>query len=149
MGASNHFAFPPSDSSAKSRKSSQYVRSTVCGDLAGVIAQRTAEVLVLFGDGVGRDPVFAEESINGRGRFQHVELPQRVGPLVFFAAGEEHRSRCAERDEAILIEGQLLFVAVELFELRVEPMRKDGLIRLTLSALGLCCRLGAEPPQPA
>src|SRR5437868_6588070 len=92
--------------------------------LADVITQRAAEALVVFRAGLGRYAVAGEKLVNARRRLQHVELPRRIGPWIFLAAGEEHRPWAAEGDQAILIKGQLLFMAAELLESRIEPVRK-------------------------
>src|SRR5438477_10585410 len=75
--------------------------------------------------------------IDGVGGFKDFELSGGIRPLIPLGSGEENRTRGAEREQTILIEGQFFGMFVELLELPVEPMREvvvDGFDGFTVGA---------------
>src|SRR5690242_21415371 len=56
-----------------------------------------------------------------------VELSSRIRPDILDRAGEQHRPRRAQRDQGVLIEGQLFGRRAERFEVSAEPVR-EGLV---------------------
>src|ERR1035437_8564453 len=102
--------------------------------LAHIIAEGTRDEVALARDFLRGQSFGSEEAINSVGSLEHLKLAGRVGPLVVFAGGEEHRSRGAKGHQTILVEWQPLRRIVKLLELRVEPVWKmvvNGLYGLT------------------
>src|SRR5689334_16568224 len=72
--------------------------------------------------------------INAIGCLEHLELSGRIGPLVLLRCREQHGTRSAQGDQAILVKGQTFGFGVELLESGIEPMREpivDGFDRLS------------------
>src|ERR1035437_5832544 len=90
--------------------------------LAHIIAEGTRDEVALARDFLRGQSFGSEEAINSVGSLEHLKLAGRVGPLVVFAGGEEHRSRGAKGHQTILVEWQPLRRIVELLELSIEPM---------------------------
>ncbi len=64
----------------------------------------------------------AEEAIDRVRGLEHLELAGRVGPLVSFGGGEQHRPRGAECYQAILVKRKPFRRVVELLKLSIEPV---------------------------
>src|SRR6267378_3816738 len=107
-----------------------------------VISERAVNRLSYFRRLVGVQPLGAQQPINRIGRLQHFKLSLGICPGVFGGVRQEHRTRGAERNQAMLIEGQLVRLFVEVLEHGVEPVREmvvdlfDGLADFAAAGRG-------------
>ena len=72
----------------------------------------------------GRNPFYAQETIDGIGRLEHFELAGWIRPLVALRGREQDRPRRTKSHQAILVKGQPLGSVIELFEVGIKPMWK-------------------------
>src|ERR1019366_8213358 len=97
---------------------------------ADIIAEWTGYELALGRHFLRGQSFAAEEAVGRVSSLKHLKLAGRVGPLVTFGSGKQHRPRGAKGHQAILVERQPLRRIVELLELRIEPVRKVVVNRL-------------------
>ena len=89
-----------------------------------VVSDRTHDRLAHTGHFVGSESVCAEQSVDRRGMFAAEKFAARVGPQILFRARNIYRSGRDERDEHMLIDRQLIFVAIVFPEVAAEPVGK-------------------------
>ena len=90
-----------------------------------------------------RQAVGAQQPIDRIGVLGGKELAARVGPAVFHGAGHVHRPRRDQRDQHVLIDRQVVLLAVVLVEVVAEPVRE----RLVDRGHGLAEDAAARGPR--
>src|SRR6185436_12535716 len=66
----------------------------------------------------------AEQTINRTGAAKDFKLSGGVDPCISSPIREQHRTRRAQRHQAVLVERQSLRLPIEFLEARIEPMWK-------------------------
>src|SRR5262245_8605246 len=87
-----------------------------------VITERAVDQAPGFGFLFRVQSARTEQAINRISGLQHFKLAIRIGPSVFDSVWQQHRTRRAQRDQAMLVERQEAGLLVELFEFRIEPV---------------------------
>ena len=76
------------------------------------------------GSSVTPRSLLAEQPIDRPGGHFGEELPVRIGPLIGGAAGDEHRTRRAQRDQHVRVHRHLVPAAHPFLEIAREPPRE-------------------------
>src|SRR6266581_3931473 len=108
--------------------------------LTDVIAETVAGQSVQRGHGRDVEAFYTEETINRIGGLKHFELAGGIGPLIPFGCAEKDRAGRTKGYQAILVNGQPVWLIIEFFEFRIEPVRKPIVNRLNRFAVGTPAR---------